>query len=112
LCRYVKEHPNLLAEGLRVESSDADLGTGDRPDLLLIDEAGGWAVAEVEAAIPTGNHIGMWQSVRYKHMAAAAKGVPCGEVRSFLVAPSIPDDVKHRCEQLGVEPREVVLPES
>ena len=58
---------------------------------------------EVETYISSRNYVGVWQAVKYQHLAAVEYGLPCKEVRSILVAPEIPDDVKRKCEELGIE---------
>ena len=44
--------------------------------------------------------------MKYQHLAAMERGLECKQVRSILAAPEIPDDVKRKCEQLGIEPFE------
>lgn len=101
------ENPSLLGEGLTLVRTEYEFPSGDRVDVLLVDSVGRPVTVEVEPGIPPRNYVGVWQAVKYKHLAAVERGLPCEEVRSILVAPSIPDDVKEQCEKLGVEHREV-----
>jgi hypothetical protein len=71
--------------------------SGDCVDILFLDSAGKPVTVEVETEVPPGNYVGMWQAVKYKHLAAVKFRLPCEEVRSILAAPRIPDDVRGFC---------------
>jgi len=81
----------------------------DRADLVCTDSSGIPVAVEVK---PTESECerGLWQAVKYKHLLAAERGLPCSQVRAFLVAPRIPDYVKQQCGRLGIEPKEIALP--
>lgn len=114
--RYLKEHlaenPNLFGLTLKGET-EYEFPSGDRVDILFKDEDGKpLAVVEVEIEFPQGDKrfSSVWQAVKYKHLAAVEAGIPCEKMRSILVAPKIPDDVRQECNKYGVEPKEVVEP--
>lgn len=104
---YLAENPSLLGEGLECEKTEYEFISQDRADILLIDDYGNPVTVEVESHIPSGNYVGVWQAVKYKHLAAVKFGLPCEQVRSILAAPEIPDNVKMECERLGIEFREI-----
>jgi hypothetical protein len=81
---------------MRLHRRECGLESRYRPDLILQDAKGRFATVEVEAAFPDGNDTGMWQAVVYKHVFAAELGVPCDQVRGFLVAPQIPQSIKNK----------------
>jgi RecB family endonuclease NucS len=97
----------LLGEGLTLVGTEYEFPSGDRVDILLEDNTGQPVTVEVEPQIPPENYVGVWQAVKYKHLAAVERELPCEQVRSILAAPHIPDDVKRKCRELGVEPKEV-----
>lgn len=100
-------NPSLLGESLKCIEIEHEFPSGDRVDILLEDSDDMPVVVEVEAKINPGEYTGVWQALKYKHLIAIEKGLPCDRPRSILVAPIIPDDVKKKCKELGVEPKEV-----
>lgn len=108
LKNFLADNPSLLGPGLERVKVEYEFGSGDRVDILLKDSSGNPVTVEVEAnSIPSVIHHGMWQAVKYKHLAAVQSGRVCGDVRSILAAPSIPDYVKRECAQYGIEPFEI-----
>ena len=103
---YIADNPSELGEGLKLVKKEHTFTLGGRVDILLQDSAGNPVTVEVKPYIPSGSNDEVWQAVRYKHIAAAEYGLRCDQVRSILAAPVIPDDVKMKCEQLGIEPFE------
>jgi hypothetical protein len=108
LIEKLAANPSLLGEGLRLKRKEWEFPSGDRVDILLEDTNGYPVTVEVEVN-PAWLRRGVWQAVKYKHLAAVERGLDCGQVRGILVAPSIPDDVKEKCRSLGIEPKEVPL---
>ena len=84
-------------------------GSGDRVDILLKDDSENPVTVEVETGFSSGSgrYVGVWQAVKYQYLAAMEHSLACEQVRSILAAPKIPDDVKMKCEELGIEPFEV-----
>ena len=112
LKEHLAENPNLFGLTLKGET-EYEFPSGDRVDILFKDEDGKpLAVVEVEIEFPQGDKrfSSVWQAVKYKHLAAVEAGIPCDKMRSILVAPKIPDDVRQECNKYGVEPKEVVEP--
>ena len=111
--RKLKEHlahnPSQFGDGLKLVDTEYAFDSGDRVDILLEDSSGNPVTVEVETHIPSGNSVGAWQAVKYKHLAAVQYGLSCDQVRSILAAPEMPDDVKEECEQLGIEPKLVSM---
>ncbi len=110
LKNYLADNPSLLSQGLTLVETEHGFKSGDKADILLEDSKGSPITVEVETHIPPRNYVGAWQAVKYKHLAAVEYGLPCNQVRSILAAPIIPDDVKVKCKELGIEPIEVPLP--
>ena len=101
---YLANNPSLFGKGLELVAIEYTFQSKDRVDILLKDTAGIPVTIEVETDQPAS---GIWQAVKYKHLAAVEYGIPCEKVRSILAAPKIPEDVKQKCKRLGIEPIEV-----
>ena len=102
-------NPSQLGAGLKLVKIEYVFKSKDRVDILLEDSSGNPVPVEVETSysILIERDTGVWQAVKYKHLAAVEYGLPCEHVRSILAAPEIPDDVKAKCKELGIEPIEV-----
>ena len=101
---YLADNPSELGNGLKLVKKEYTFKLGGRVDILLQDSSGNPVTVEVKPYnIPPGNNDEIWQAVRYKHVAAAEYDLQCDQVRSILAAPEIPDDVKAKCKQLGIE---------
>jgi RecB family endonuclease NucS len=112
LKEYLAANPHLLGEGLELISMEYSFKSGDRVDILLKDSSEKPVTVEVEEGFQQGpdRYFGVWQAVKYKHLAAVERRLPCEQVRSVLAAPEIPDDVKMVCGRLSIDPREVTGP--
>ena len=107
LKEYLADNPSQLGAGLEPGKKEHTFESGDRVDILLKDSTGKPVTVEVETHIPSGNYVGVWQAVKYQHLAAMEHRLECKQVRSILAAPEIPEDVKKKCKELGIEPIEV-----
>ena len=107
LKEYLANNPSQLGEGLALVGVEYRFVSGDEADVLLEDSLGSPVTVEVETHISSGDYVGVWQAVKYKHLAAVKYRLPCEQVRSILAAPEIPDDVKAKCIELEIEAREV-----
>ena len=111
--RELKENlaanPFQLGEGLKLVRTEYMFTSLDKADILLEDSSENPVTVEVETGFSSGSgrYVGVWQAVKYQHLAAVEYGLLCDQVRSILAAPEIPDDVKDECERLGIEPIEV-----
>ena len=110
LKEYLADNPSQLGEGLTLVKMEYRFMSRDEADILLEDSFGSPVTVEVEAHISSGDYVGVWQAVKYKHLAAVKYQLPCEQVCSILAAPEIPDDVKEKCRALGIEAREVPMP--
>ena len=99
-----------LGAELKLVEVEHTFGSGDRVDILLKDGSENPVTVEVETGFSSGagRYVGVWQAVKYQHLAAMECGLACEQVRSILAAPEIPEDVKEKCEELGIEPIEVL----
>lgn len=75
----------------------------DRADLVLEDRFGRYVGVEVEVDVVAGDLCGVLQSVKYSRMYAVACSRDFEEVRAFLVAHTIPAEVKQVCRRYEVE---------
>jgi len=107
LKEQLAQNPEILEAGLRLYRQEPQLQSHYRPDLILQDKEGRYVAVEVEPDFPGDNDTGVWQAVAYKHVLAAELRLSCDLVRGFLVAPRIPDGIKQKCRDLGVEPFEL-----
>ena len=109
LKRGLANNPSRFGEGLELVKIEYIFGSGDRVDILLKDSSGKPVTVEVETGFSSGagRYVGVWQAVKYQHLAAMERGLGCEQVRSILAAPEIPEDVKKKCEELKIEPFEV-----
>ena len=101
------DNPSLFGEGLKLIDTEYRFRSGDEADILFEDSSGNPVTVEVKPPILSGSDQEVWQAVKYKHLAAVKYELPCEQVRSILAAPEIPDDVKEKCQELGIEPFEV-----
>ncbi|MYC75892.1 DUF91 domain-containing protein [Candidatus Poribacteria bacterium] len=107
LKEYLADNPSQLGAGLTLVQTEYEFESGDRVDILLQDSSGNPVTVEVKPYILPESYGEVWQAVRYKHIAAVQYKLPsCKQVRSILAAPEIPDDVKAKCKELGIEPFE------
>ncbi len=106
LKEYLANNPTLLGPGLEKAYIEYKFASGNQVDILMEDSSGNLVTVEVEVYFTSLRH-GMWQAVKYKHLAAVEFGFSCEDVRGILAAPSIPDDIKRECKRRGVEPFEV-----
>ena len=93
----------MLGEGLTLKKVEYQYQSLDKVDVLLEDRNGSPVTVEVEAAIRPGSYVGVWQAVKYQHLAAMEYGLECRAVRTVVVAPLFPEDVLREAERLGVE---------
>ena len=109
LKRDLANNPSQFGEGLELVKIEYTFGSGDRVDILLKDGSENPVTVEVETGFSSGSgrYVGVWQAVKYQHLAAMKYNLVCKQVRSILAAPEIPDDVKEKCKELGIEPFEV-----
>ena len=107
LKEYLAANPSIFGEGFELVGTEYRFGSGDEADILFEDSSGNPVTVEVKLPILSGSDQEVWQAVKYKHLAAVEYGLSCDGVRSILVAPEIPDDVKTKCDDLGIEPIEV-----
>lgn len=107
LKEYLADNPSLFGEGLELVDTEYRFRSGDEADILFEDDSGNPITVEVKPPILSGSDQEVWQAVKYKHLAAVEYELPCEQVRSILAAPKIPDDIKEKCKELGIEPFEV-----
>ena len=106
LKEWVARNPALL--GLKdVQNTEIDCHTflsGDRPDILFKCNSG-YAVVEIVTIDP---YPGAYQAIKYRDLLCAELGLPLNsrDVKSFLVAYSIPPEVNGFCKRYEILTKE------
>ena len=93
----------LGEKGLTLIRMEYPFPTSDRVDVLLRDSENRYVTVEIEVAVDLDNISGVLQAVKYSHMYAIECRRKFEEVRAFLVAYQISDDVKALCKEYGIE---------
>ncbi|MDT7542436.1 MAG: hypothetical protein QOE33_2340 [Acidobacteriota bacterium] len=99
----VATSPSLISAGLQLVSTEYEFPSLDRVDILLVTEQGRPVPVEIKTYIVPGDYKGVWQAIKYKHLAATLYRLRCEDVRSILIAHEIPDDVTAKCVEMGIE---------
>ena len=107
---YSKPSEVLGVPGLKSLHMEFQFETGDRADVVLEDFEGRYITVEVEEAVGSHSLTGLLQAIKYKYMYAIKCRRRNEEVRTFLVAHEIDDDVEDLCSQYGVECFQVPRP--
>jgi hypothetical protein len=109
LKEYVAEHPSLVwgEPGVNVShvKTEYSFVTGDRADVVLRDDVGRIIGVEIEIGQRDGQHDGILQAIKYRHMLALMFRLRFAETRSLLVAYRLDDTVKELCREYAVECR-------
>lgn len=106
----IRADPSVIALGLSFLDEEYEIASGQalsRVDILLKDAQGRPIAVEVKPMVAAGDYTVVWQAVRYKHLLAVENDLGCEFVRSFLVAPELPQDIKIKCNLMGIEYREI-----
>ena len=108
---WISKHPEAL--GLRDVKSvklEHRYTCGDSADIVFEHESGGATVVEIETNNP---HPGAHQAIKYRALQCAEKGLPLNaeNVKTFLVAWSVPGELGLSAENYGVAWHEHRLPE-
>jgi hypothetical protein len=107
--RALKDHiaadpETVLGEpGLTLYRKEFSFPTGDRIDVLLQDRFGRFVAVEVEVCCDIVELAGPLQCMKYRAMISYLFRRPLEEVRCFLVAHSIHDDICNRCSTHDIE---------
>ena len=104
---YLDPAAVLGVVGLKGLHKEYSFGTGDRADVILEDFEGRYIAVEVEEAVTPDNIAGVLQAIKYRYMYAVMCNRHNEEVRAFLVAHEIHDNVKATCARYEVECFEV-----
>lgn len=110
LKRVIRENPGCVGAGLQFVKEEYEIASGyagSKVDVLLRDGDGKPVCVECKPSINPGEYGVVWQAIRYKHLLAVEHGLACSAIRGVLVAPHVPDDVKSKCDLMGVEYLEI-----
>ncbi|MEX0719055.1 MAG: hypothetical protein WD509_02705 [Candidatus Paceibacterota bacterium] len=77
--------------------------TGDRIDVLLKDRYGRYVAVEVEPECPSTHQAGPLQCMKYRALLSYRLDREVEEVRMFLVAHDISEEVKSKASKYGIE---------
>ncbi|MBU1635182.1 DUF91 domain-containing protein [bacterium] len=114
LKQYIASNPELaLSEkGIKTIRKEYPFGTGDRADIVLSDNNNCIIGLEVELNVDESDNSGPLQAIKYRRMLEYLTNRTPGDSRSILVAYSISENVKLKCEKYDIEthelPREIV----
>ena len=99
-----KNPEQLLGEkGLSLIKIEYPFITGDRIDILLRDSENRYVAVEIEVTVDLDDISGVLQAIKYSRMCAVECRRKFEEVRAFLVAHNISDDVKELCQKYDIE---------
>ena len=109
LKRLVMNEPSTVLgeEGLTGIEMEYEYASGDKADVILQDKYGRFIAVEIEVNVTSGQIVGLLQAIKYKYMYAVQNTRYFDEIRAFLVARSISDDIKKLCKKYDVECFEV-----
>lgn len=93
----------LGEKGLTLIQMEYPFSTGDRADVLLLDCENRYIAVEIEVVVDSENISGVLQAVKYSHIYAVERHRRFEEVRAFLVAHKISNDIKILCKEYGIE---------
>lgn len=111
LKEYVASHPGVLGLEANVAPFvEFPFPSGDQADIAFDLGNNRWVVVEIELEGSTETFLGLFQAVKYRALQQAVLMVrgTQGKVEGFLVAYSIPEEIKHLAELLGIKVVEVV----
>lgn len=113
LKEYIASHPKILGLKGKVRSYlEFTFPSGDRVDIAFDLGGNRWTVIEIkgEGSVQQ-TLIGLFQAVKYRALqqAVLAFRKTDGKVDGFLVAPSIPEKIKHLARLLNIKIAEVTL---
>jgi hypothetical protein len=105
LKQYIARHPELLGlpKGL-TGTEEYEFPSGDRCDVVFDVHSAASAVVEVKADIARGELVkGVYQAVKYRALLEAQRGRGGPhQVKAFLVALSVPDEISGFARRLSV----------
>ena len=112
LKEWIANHPEYLnlTDVVKTEVEEHFFPSNDLPDIVFTCSNGEIVSAEIETDFPV---PGAYQAIKYKSLMCAEQNLPLNspKVRSFLVAYSIPEDLKGFCDFYGIETVEKRLTE-
>jgi len=99
----------IFGPGVRLVEEEYYFPSSDRANLAFIFPDGRWLTVEVEVNIPEGDIVGVLQAIKYKYMCAVQESLAFDQVRTALVANTIPQGIKDICARYGVETFELSI---
>ncbi len=93
----------LGEDGLSLIQMEYPFPTGDRADIMLVDKDNRYVAIEVEVKVDMRDLSGVLQAIKYSRMYAIECRRKFEEVRAFLVAHQISQDVLELCKEYDIE---------
>lgn len=93
----------LGEDGLTTIQMEYPFPTGDRADIMLVDKENRYVAIEVEVKVDMSDLSGVLQAIKYSRMYAIECRRKFEEVRAFLVAHQISQDVIELCKEYDIE---------
>lgn len=109
LKKQIAANPEVVLQepGLTFYKEEWALPSGDRIDLVLKDKYHRFVVVEVEVDCPTTEVVGPLQCLKYRTMLGYLFERPLEEIRSILVAHTIPLSLRQKIARYAIESVEV-----
>jgi hypothetical protein len=114
LKEYVAADPShvLNEQGLSTLRIEYNFASGDRADIVLVDQYNRIVGVEIEREVTAIDEAGALQAIKYRYMLEWSTNRAPGDSRAFLIAHKIDSATKKKCTKYGVEyyeiPREKV----
>ena len=102
---FVRDNPSQIFPGKKFRSCKDEFPfklTGDRIDVLLVEENGTSYAIEIEVDVMEDGLAGVLQAIKYKHMYAALTECEYTNVKGVLVAHSISQSITEICRRYDI----------
>jgi hypothetical protein len=109
LKEFVAADPShaLNEQGLTTLRIEYNFASGDRADIVLVDQYNRIVGVEIEPEVTVNNEAGALQAIKYRYMLEWSTNRALGDSRAFLIAHKIDAKTKKKCALYGVECYEI-----
>lgn len=106
---YVATNPSKVVNESNIQTFGIEYPypTGDRADILLVDQFGKVLGVEIEVSINDDQFEGPLQAIKYRYMAEVMTTRKLGDSRAILVAYTVSDKMKSLCKEYDIQCIEV-----
>lgn len=110
LKEFVAADPShaLDEQGLTTLRIEYNFESGDRADIVLVDQYNRIVGVEIEPEVTSiTGEAGALQAIKYRYMLEWSTNRAPGDSRAFLIAHKIDSKIKKKCEKYGIEWHEI-----